>query len=173
MKPQVTSCAVGSLLSWTDSTGACTFTLKLQIDRRMSAISSHDVCCYSKSINSVTCSIRILSQVYKSMSVVCGHRGIPQPLSACANGWNQALSPVLRAWSGNKAGYKYIFLSDYFMVGRKKIIKLTTSKINIAISWSCISIGLFHDFVDMKKFFLSPPRSKIDIATSWHWVAQL
>ena len=45
------------------------------------------------------------SQVYenKRISIVCGRRRIPQWLSTCAKGWNQALSPALRARPGNEA----------------------------------------------------------------------
>ena len=37
-------------------------------------------------------------RAYGSISIVCGGGGISLWLSACANDWNQALSPPLRAW---------------------------------------------------------------------------
>ena len=110
METQVISCdgfAVSSLFfSSTDSMGARIVCSELQIGRWMSTI---EWACmpYAAIINlrTVLCLVSIMaSQAYGSISIVCGGGGILLWLSACANGWNQAVLLLLFG-PGNEAVY--------------------------------------------------------------------
>ena len=85
------------------------------------------ICCYHKSMDSVTFSVNI------GTTSVCGGSGIPPRLSACTNGWNQALFSsssglgtrlmLTNVWVVNVSCYK--LLSNMIRIHKPNYITIT------------------------------------------------